>query len=118
MWESGSVSCSVVSYSSISWTVARQVPLSMEFSRQEYWSGKTFSSPGNLTDPGIEPESPELQTESSPSEPPGKPLVWGKQWQLTEEAWASSLARYCVFCLLVCLTFWLCWVFIATWAFL
>ena len=85
MWESGSVSCSVVSYSSTSWTVACQVPLSVEFSRQEYWSGKPFSSPGNLTDPGIEPKSPELQTESSPSEPPGKPLVWGKQWQLTED---------------------------------
>ena len=87
MWESGSVSCSVVSYSSTPWTVARQVPLSIEFSRQEYCSGKPFSSPGNLTDPGVEPESPELRAESLPSEPPGKPIVWGKQWQLTEEVW-------------------------------
>ena len=55
------------------WTVAQWASLSMEFSRQEYWSGKSFSSPGNLTDPGIEPESPELRTESLPSEPPGKP---------------------------------------------
>ena len=40
------------------WTVARQAPLSMEFSRQEYWSGLTFSSPGDLPDPGTEPMSP------------------------------------------------------------
>ena len=38
------------------WTVARQVPLSMGFSRQEYWGG--FPSPGDLSDPGIEPRSP------------------------------------------------------------
>ena len=42
------------------WTVARQDPLSMEFSRQEYWSGLPFPSPGDLPDPGIKPESPEL----------------------------------------------------------
>ena len=42
----------------ISWTVACQVPLSMGFSRQEYWSGKPSPSPGNLPDPGIEPTSP------------------------------------------------------------
>ena len=39
------------------WTVAHQFPLSMEFSRQEYWSGLLFSSPGDLPDPGIEPTS-------------------------------------------------------------
>ena len=39
------------------WTVAPQVPLSMEFSRQEYWSGLPFLSPGNLPDPGIQPRS-------------------------------------------------------------
>ena len=43
-----------------SWTVASQAPLSMEFSRQEYWSGLPFSSPGDLPDPGIEPTSPAL----------------------------------------------------------
>ena len=42
------------------WTVARQVPLSMEFSRQEYWSELLFPSPGDLLDPGIEPGSPVL----------------------------------------------------------
>ena len=44
----------------IPWTVAYQTPLSMGFSRQEYWSGLPFPSPGDLPDPGIEPESPAL----------------------------------------------------------
>ena len=48
-------------------------PLSIEFSRQEYWSGLLFPFPGNLPDPGIRPESPELQANALPSEPPGKP---------------------------------------------
>ena len=48
--------------------------LSMEFSRQEYWSGLPFPSPGDLRDPGIEPGSPALQADSLPSEPPGKPV--------------------------------------------
>ena len=42
------------------WTVARQAPVSMEFSRQEYWSGLPFTSTGDLPDPGIEPRSPTL----------------------------------------------------------
>ena len=53
---------------------ACQDPLSMELSRQEYWSGYPFPSPGELPDPGIEPESPTLQVDSLLSEPPGKPL--------------------------------------------
>ena len=55
------------------WTVARQAPLSMGSSRQEYWSGLAFHSPGDLPDPGIEPEPSSLQADSLPSEPPGKP---------------------------------------------
>ena len=55
------------------WTVARQAPPSMEFSRQEYWSGLPFPSPGNLPDPRIEPRSPALQVDSLPAEPQGKP---------------------------------------------
>ena len=43
------------------WTVAHQAPLSMEFSRQQYWSGLPFPSPGDLPDLGIEPRSPTLQ---------------------------------------------------------
>ena len=55
-------------------TVALQALLSMGFSRQEYWSGLPFPSPGHLPDPGIEPQSPALQAVSLLSEPPGKPL--------------------------------------------
>ena len=57
------------------WTVAHQAPLSMEFSRQEYWSGLPFPSPGDLSDPGIEPGSPTLQADTLPSEPQGKPIL-------------------------------------------
>ena len=53
------------------WTIAHQVPLSVGFSRQEYWSGLPFPSLGDFPDPGIEPGSPALQVESVPSEPPG-----------------------------------------------
>ena len=49
--------CSAVSYSVILWTVASQAPLSMEFSRQEYWSGLPFPTPGDLLDPGVKPSS-------------------------------------------------------------
>ena len=52
-----------------SWTVACQVPLFMEFSKQEYWSGQPFPSPGDLPDPGTKPGSPAL-----PCEPPGKSM--------------------------------------------
>ena len=52
----------------ILWTVAYQAPLSMGFSRQEYWSGLPFPSPGDLPDPGIEPGSPALQADALPSE--------------------------------------------------
>ena len=55
------------------WTVAHQAPLSMEFSRQEYWSGLPFPSPGNLPDPGIKPGSPALLGDSLPSS--GKPIT-------------------------------------------
>ena len=53
-------------------TVACQAPLSMGFSRQEYWSVLPFPSPGDLPDPGIEPGSPKLQADSLLSEPLGK----------------------------------------------
>ena len=46
------------------WIVACQTPLSMGFSRQEYWSGLPFPSPGDLPDPGTEPRSPALQADS------------------------------------------------------
>ena len=66
-------SLSRVRLSAAPWTVAYQSPQSMEFSRQEYWSGLPFPSPGDLPNPGIETSSPTLQADTLPSEPPGKP---------------------------------------------
>ena len=63
----------VVSESATPWTVAYQAPPSMEFPRQEYWSGLPFPSPGDLPNPGVKSVSPTLQADSLPSEPPGKP---------------------------------------------
>ena len=57
------------------WTVDYQASLSMEFSRQEYWSGLPFPSLGDLPNPGIEPGSPTLWADALPSEPPGKLLI-------------------------------------------
>ena len=54
------------------WTVAYYTPLSMGFSKQEYWSGSPFPSPEDLPDPGTEPRSPTLQADALPSEPSGK----------------------------------------------
>ena len=52
------------------WTVAYQAPQSTEFSRQEYWSGLPFPSPGDFPNPGIEPRSPVLQADTLSSKPP------------------------------------------------
>ena len=57
------------------WTVTYQAPWSTGFSRQEYWSGLPFRAPGDLPNPGMDPESPALQTGALPSEPLGKPYV-------------------------------------------
>ena len=59
----------------IPWTVTRQAPLSMGFSRQEHWSGLPCPSPGNLPNPGIKPRSLALPAESLPSKPPGSPYM-------------------------------------------
>ena len=59
-------------------TIAYQAPPSMGFSRQEYWSGVPFLSPGDLSNPGIEAGSPTLQADALPSEPPGK-LQFGQR---------------------------------------
>ena len=56
------------------WTVARQAPLSMGFSRQEYCSGLPYPCPGDLPNPGIEPRSPALQADPLLAELPGKPI--------------------------------------------
>ena len=73
------------------WTVAHQVPPSMGFSRQEYWSGLPFPSPGDFPNPGIEARSPALQADALTSEPPGKTQgrshqgrsQWKRKWQPT-----------------------------------
>ena len=66
------------------WTVAYQALPSMKFSRQEYWSGVPFPSPGYLSDPGMKPGSHALQADALPSEPPGNqcagPCIW-REWE-------------------------------------
>ena len=85
-WVCGLVlSRSVVSDSVVPWTVARQAPLSMGFSRQEHGSGLPFPSPRDLPDPRMEPRSPTLQADSLPSEPAGKPLKGPRQAAILSE---------------------------------
>ena len=80
--------CSVVSDSFvIPWTVTCQAPLSIEFSRQEYWSGLPFPTPGDLHDPGIEPASPEspaLAGRFFTTAAPGKPFSL-HDWPINQE---------------------------------
>ena len=79
-------SLSHVWLSSTPWTVAYLAPPSMEFSRQEYWSGLPFPSPGDLPDPGIEPGSPAFQADALTSEPPVKPLnEWKHKINIAQE---------------------------------
>ena len=65
-------SLSCVQLFATAWTVAYQASPSMGLSKQEYWTGLPFPSPGGLPNPRIEPGSPALQTDALPSEPPGK----------------------------------------------
>ena len=82
------------------WTVVHQASLSMEFSRQEYWSGLPFPSPGDLPDSGIEQYlimSPASQVGSLPLAPPGKPigfLLYYKN-QSEEKDTLNSLVEEC-----------------------
>ena len=64
--------CLVMSDSPTLWTVASQAPLSMEFFRQENWSGLPFPPPGDPPNPRTEPTSPALQADSLPTEPLGR----------------------------------------------
>ena len=73
------------------WTVAYQAPRSMEFSRQEYWSGMPLPSPGDLPNPGIEPGSPTLQADALLSEPPGKRTLYKMK-----KSQRASLERSCM----------------------
>ena len=81
------VSCSVMSDSVNQWTVACQAPLSMGFSRQEYWSGLLFPSPGDLPEPGIKLRSPALQADSLLFEPSGKHETCAYPQKLTTLFW-------------------------------
>ena len=76
--------CSVMSDAATSWTVACQAPLSMEFSRQEYWSGLPFHTLGDLPNPGIKPTSlasPALAGGFFTIVPPGKPKINHREGQ-------------------------------------
>ena len=76
------------------WTVAYQAPPSMVFSRQEYWSGMPFPSPGDLPNPGIEPRSPALQADALPSEPPEQPIVKTRaNRRVSSDHWDSAKRR-------------------------
>ena len=99
-------SCSRVWLFVTPWTVAYQAPPSIRFSRQEYWSGLPFPSPGNLPDPEIEPRSPALEAEALTSEPPGKPAILRRQaqsyrfWHMARKwilAWMPLTTRYTLF---------------------
>ena len=74
-WISERFSYSVLSNSATPWTVTHQAPLSMEFCRQEYWSGLPFPPPGDLPDPGIQSTYSALQADSLPSKSLGKPSI-------------------------------------------
>ena len=74
-WKVKSLSC--VRLFATPWTVAHQAPPSMGFSKQEYWSGLPFPSPGDRPNLGIQPRSPTLLADALTSEPPGKPDTYG-----------------------------------------
>ena len=71
-------------------SAVHEAPLSMGFSRQEYWSGLPFPSPRDLPDPGIKPRSPALQADALTSEPPGKPT----SYSIITYTFGSTLSFY------------------------
>ena len=77
------------------WSVAHQAPQSMEFSRQEYWSGLPFSSPGDLPNPGIESGSPTLQADALSSEPPRKHQRDGETVETVSDFIFGGLQNHC-----------------------
>ena len=72
------------------WTVGHQAPLSIEFSRQEYWSGLLFPTPGDLSHPGIKPMCPALAGRFFTTVPPWKlsRMEWG-MWNMPDIAWPT-----------------------------
>ena len=83
------------------WTCDHQAPLSMEFSRQEYWSGLPFPPLGDFPDPGIEPGTPTLQADSLPSKSPGYFSVSILLVELLNAARACVCVCVCV-CVCIC----------------
>ena len=80
-------------------TVARQTPLSMGFSRQEYWSGVPFPSPGRLPNPGTKPVSPALQVDLLLLSHQGSQYLkdaWEK-WMLKKQKLNGSMKTYRTF---------------------
>ena len=81
-----------------SWTVACQAPLSMGFSRQDYWKGLPFPPPGDLPNPGIEafsPEAPALAGGFFTTESPGKPLQLYFEDLCHKMMWSKAILRTC-----------------------
>ena len=78
------------------WTAAHQAPLSTGFSRQEYWSGLPFPSPGDLPDPGIKPESPALQADDLSTELWGKPKVLHNSCLIVSSEGTQDGCRICL----------------------
>ena len=80
------------------WTGAYQAPLSMGFSRQEYWSGFPFPPPGDIPDPVIKPGSPALQADSLPPESPGKLTNSPREWEIRKNiqslAYEAAFGRF------------------------
>ena len=95
------------------WTVAYQAPPSMGFSRQEYWSGLPFPSPGDLPDPGIKSGSPALEADALTSEPLGKPNRQINKWnrigspEIDPHKYSQLISKNNY---LFILFLWLCWV--------
>ena len=79
------------------WTVAHQAPLSMGSPRQEHWSGLPFPSPGDLLNPGSEPEPPQLWADSLLSEPPEAQYIYLYMFIFPDQSWRRtnlSLAHF------------------------
>ena len=76
------------------WAEAHQAPPSMEFSRQEYWSELPFPCPADLPDPGMEPGSPTLRADASPSEP--KISLFGAARKIKLNIHGRVKLTYCV----------------------
>ena len=102
------------------WTVACQAPLPMGYSRQEYWSGLPFLSPGDRPDPGIEPESPALQQILYWLSYEGSPLIASLVLQLVKNppemqktpVWflgREDLLEKATHCNILALPWWLSW---------